>query len=349
HGQPTRELRPVVIAAIGAVTPLGDTFPATLAALNEAKSGISAAPLLSKLRRTAAAAGTVTAHVEPGSRSLALAHRAIAEAGGADPAVPLVWAPMWDGDPASLEFETSLTVEATCSGGIRALTEAARLVAMGECEEALAVAVVARNNPLYASQFAQLTALSQWDGEPAQASRPFDQDRSGMVLAEGAVTIRVRAGDTGVLLAGSGACHDYAHPTAPSVPAIVVAIEQALTEARLHATAVDSISTHGTGTRLNDAAEADALHHVFGERLTHIPATALKSSTGHASSASSLLEVAVLAETLCSGIVPPILNCPHPDVAINLAATSRHYPSSVGVSTSFGFGGQHAAIILYRQ
>lgn len=244
-----------------------------------------------------------------------------------------------------------LAVEATCAGGLRALAEAARLVRTGEATEALAVAVVARNNPYHASQFAQLTALSRWAGDPAAASRPFAADRSGMVLGEAAAAVLVRAGDDGVLLTGTGVAHDHEHPTAPAPEHVERAVARALAAAQAEPTGLATISAHGTGTRLNDAAEAQALAAVMGPPLATTPVAALKAMTGHASAASGLLEAGMLARTLAEGTVPGVPTCATPDPAlgVDVATGARALPDATvraGLTTSFGFGGQYAAAVL---
>lgn len=248
-----------------------------------------------------------------------------------------------------------LIVEATCAGGIRALIEATRMVAVGDVEEALVIAVVARNNPYVVSQFAQLTALSRYRGEPAEASRPFDTQRAGMVMGEMATAILVRAADdsTGIRIEGSGLALDSGHPTALATTPVVQAIQRSMRS--LGQDRMSVINAHGTGTTLNDAVESEALAEVFGEPLRAIPVEAVKGATGHASAASSLFEVAVLAESLRREMVPGVPTCSTPDVecGLNLSTETRGLPQragteeeGVGLSLSFGFGGQYAAVTL---
>lgn len=243
-----------------------------------------------------------------------------------------------------------VAVESTCAGGIRALDEACRMVGLGEVEEAVAVAVVARSNPYHVSQFAQLTALSRWRGEPTLASRPFDRERAGMVMGEAASAILVRGAEPGdVRVLGLAASHDHVHPTAPPPDSIRHAVEGALARAGREGADVDTINLHGTGTRLNDAAEDQALTALLGDRATELPVAACKSMTGHASSASSLLEVAVLADTLTTGQVPgcPTISEPDPELTLHPSPATAQFPElRVGLSTSFGFGGQYAAVVL---
>ena len=282
---------------------------------------------------------------------------------GAD---PKIWASCFSGNPEADNSEPELTnlgsdlsqlwgcpvvtlgVEATCAGGIRALAEAVRMVETGEVDEAIAVSVVARTNPLLVSQFAQLTALAHGKVEPRHASRPFAASRSGMVIGEAAVAIYVSKEKScdGVRIHATGLALDPDHPTAPKKEFIQKAVLAAVEQTGLSLDQMGTVNAHGTGTKLNDEVEAEAFNKLFQGRK--VPITACKSMTGHASAASSLLEVAVLANTLLTGDLPGVPTCDDLDEAldIDISTQSRQINAKAGVSTSFGFGGQYAAIVL---
>lgn len=361
------ELIEVALDNAAAITPLGDSLDETWAAACAGHSGLRPAPWLAGLP-----AAPVLGSIEPHRPAATLA-RDVALAALPCPSrrVGLVVAPMWagpgGGDPGTWAAQNpepelddlgavlahqwgvdveSIVLEAACAGGVRALIEACRMVRLGEVEQAIAVGVVARNNPYVVSQFAQLTALSRWSGTPATASRPFDVERAGMVMGEAAVAVVVTKAETDdarVRVHGHGLAVDADHPTAPSV----ASIERCLRAATASIDDIDVVSAHGTGTALNDAAEAAALHHVLGE----VPTTALKALTGHASSASGLLEVALLARTMTTGLLPGVPTCTQldPELALAISPQLREVTARAGLSPSFGFGGQYAAVALTRE
>jgi len=253
----------------------------------------------------------------------------------------------------------AMRLEATCSGGVRAIVEAARLLHLGELDLVVVAAGVIRRNHYVLSQYAQLMALSRWDGPAAQASMPFDKRRSGMVISEaaGALVIETaaHAAARGVRqvhakLGGWGLSVSTAHVTAPKVEMVEHVIRSALANSGLKPEAVDAINAHGTSTKLNDVTEARALHNVFGARMAELDVMAVKSLTGHGSGASGIIETIVSALALCRGIIPPIVTCTEPDpecnVKTNLTPVSR--PVATIVKNSFGFGGQYASLILKR-
>jgi 3-oxoacyl-[acyl-carrier-protein] synthase II len=250
-------------------------------------------------------------------------------------------------------------LEATCSGGLRAIAEAARLLRSGRAEYAVVCAAVSRNTPYVLSQYGQLMALSRWKGDPAQASMPFDRRRTGMVINEsaGALVLETaehaarRGLDTAhAVIGGWGLAVDTAHITAPQVEMIERVMRTALAEAGAGPADVDTVNAHGTSTRLNDVTEARALHRVFGDRTAEIDTCAVKSITGHGSAASGVVETAVAALTLCRGVVPPVVTCTEPDPAcgVRTSLTPVERPVRTVLKNSFGFGGQYASMLFRR-
>lgn len=250
-------------------------------------------------------------------------------------------------------------LEATCSGGLRAIAEAARLIRLGEAEVAVVTASVSRSTPYVLSQYGQLMALSRWKGEAAQASMPFDARRSGMVINEssGAVILetadharRRAAPHAHAAVSGWGLAVGTGHVTAPDVAEVERVIRVAIADSGLAPQDIDTVNAHGTSTKLNDATEAAALRRVFGERLAEIDVCAVKSLTGHGSAASGVVETVAAALTLTHDVVPPVVTCAEPDpkcgVKTSLAPVER--PVGTVLKCSFGFGGQYAAMVFRK-
>lgn len=253
----------------------------------------------------------------------------------------------------------AIRLEATCAGGLRAIAEAARLLRMGKVEFVVVSASVSRNNHYVLSQYGQLMALSRWKGAPEQASMPFDQRRSGMVINEsaGAMVLETaeharRRGVDAVhaVIGGWGLAVGIGHMTAPSVEAVEHVIRGALDHAGVEPEQVDSVNAHGTSTRLNDVTEARAMHRVFGPRMRELPICAVKSLTGHGSAASGVVESAVAALTLCNGVIPPVVTCTEPDPAcdVRTSLTALERPVERVIKNSLGFGGQYASMVFER-
>ncbi|MFJ1704270.1 beta-ketoacyl-[acyl-carrier-protein] synthase family protein [Kitasatospora sp. NPDC088346] len=250
-------------------------------------------------------------------------------------------------------------LEATCSGGLRAIAEAVRMLRSGRVEFAVVSAAVSRNTPYVLSQYGQLMALSRWKGDPGQSSMPFDRRRSGMVINEsaGALVLETaeHAARRGVdrvhaVVGGWGLAVDTAHITAPRVEMIERVMRTAIEESGTTPDGIDTVNAHGTSTRLNDVTEARALHRVFGERMAELPVSAVKSLTGHGSAASGVVESVAAALTLCRGVVPPVVTCTEPDPAcdVRTSPTPLRQPVRTVLKNSFGFGGQYASMVFLR-
>lgn len=250
-------------------------------------------------------------------------------------------------------------LDATCSGGLRALIEGARLLQMGKVDFVVISAVVSRSNHYTLSQYAQLMALSRWKGNPAQASMPFDKRRTGMIINESAGALILETEEharaRGVQqfyaeVGGWGLAIDTVHLTAPRVDMVERVMRTAIEQSGLNPDQIDTINAHGTSTRLNDVTEAKAMHRVFGERMATLDVSAVKSLTGHGSAASGILETVVSSLTLCRGVIPPIVTCTEPDPECNVrtSLTPVHRPVSTVLKNSFGFGGQYASIVFRR-
>jgi 3-oxoacyl-[acyl-carrier-protein] synthase II len=209
--------------------------------------------------------------------------------------------------------------------------------------------------------FQNMKALSSRNDEPARASRPFDRDRDGFVLAEGAGLMVLEelehAKQRGARIYGEvlgyGASADAGHITAPDEhgTGAAKAMELALQDARLAPDAIGYINAHGTSTPLGDKAETQAIKRVFGDHARQVSISSTKSALGHSLGASGGIEFVVVAKSLESQAVHPTINLENPDPDCDLDYTpnqARERRFDVAMSNSFGFGGHNAALILGR-
>ena len=250
-------------------------------------------------------------------------------------------------------------LEATCSGGLRAIAEAARQIRLGETEVAVVAASVSRSTPYVLSQYGQLMALSRWKGDPAFASMPFDARRSGMVINESAGAVIVETAEharrrgaphTCAALGGWGLAVGTGHVTAPDVVEVERVMRNAIETSGLAPEDIDTINAHGTSTKLNDATEAAALRRVFGDRLAEMDVCAVKSLMGHGSAASGVVETVAAALTLTHNVVPPVVTCTEPDpkCGVKTSLTPVERPVGTVLKCSFGFGGQYASMVFRK-
>ncbi|MHA3683718.1 beta-ketoacyl-[acyl-carrier-protein] synthase family protein [Leucobacter sp. HY1908] len=252
-------------------------------------------------------------------------------------------------------------ISATCASGTVALGEALRRIRHGYADAVLVVGMEDCLNAVNLASNANLRALAAgYEARPAAASRPFDRDRAGFVMSQGAAAVLVESASSArrrgapVLaeLAGFGASSDAHHPTAPH-PAgrgATQAIAACLADAGLAPADIDHINAHGTGTPAGDAAELRAFEAALGERARKIPISATKSSTGHLLGAGGVVEAIITVMALRDRVLPPTINLDVPEEpGWNFVAGA---PRTLGVtgatalSTSFGFGGHNAAVIL---
>lgn len=248
-------------------------------------------------------------------------------------------------------------IEATCAGGLRAIAEAARMIILDQVDVVIVCAAVSRNTPYVLSQYAQLMALSRWEGPVEQSSMPFDRRRSGMVINESSAAIIIEsdehARNRGVeqsyaQISGWGLSIGTGHVTAPEAKCIERVMSDALRSAQVSPDAVDEVNSHGTSTKLNDLMEARSIHAIFGKRAPSLPVAAIKSMTGHGSAASGVIESIASALSICDGVVPPIPTCLEPDPKCALATQTEvtHPPVRNVLKNSFGFGGQYASMVF---
>jgi 3-oxoacyl-[acyl-carrier-protein] synthase II len=253
------------------------------------------------------------------------------------------------------------TITTACAAGTQAVGEAFRLVARDDADIVLAGGADSRIDPLLLLAYTALGALSPGQRPPSEVSRPFDGQRDGFVLGEGAGVLvleelehaRRRGAVIYAEVLGLGSSFDAYAVTKPDPTArgAARAIEAALREAQVDATEVDYINAHGTSTRLNDLMETMAVKRVFGERARRLPLSSIKSMVGHLIGAAGAVEAVALALTLQRGALPPTINQTQPDPDCDLdyvPNTARDMPVTTAISTSFGFGGQNAALVMSR-
>jgi len=209
--------------------------------------------------------------------------------------------------------------------------------------------------------FENMQALSGRNDEPERASRPFDKDRDGFVVGEGAGIVVLerldRARPRGVHiygeLIGYGITADAYHITAPAEDGVGAAecIQMALGDAGIHPSEVDYINAHGTSTPLNDAGETRAIKAVFGDDAFRVAISSTKSMTGHLMGAAGAIEAVFCLLAMRDGILPPTINYETPDPVCDLDYVpnrARRKTVDVAMSNSFGFGGHNGTVVFRR-
>ena len=248
----------------------------------------------------------------------------------------------------------------SCASGSVAIGQAFDAIRNGSVDVALAGGAEAPLAPLTFGAFALIRVLSQRNDDPASASRPFDRDRDGFVMGEGAavLTLEERAGAIRrgarvvAEIVGFGASNDAYHMTAPRPDGSQAAraITAALEDAGMAKERIGYVNAHGSSTPLNEPAEARAIRTAFGSHVDLIAVSGTKGLYGHALGASGAIEAAITAMALDRGILPGTCNLDELDPAIELDVLreARQARVEAAVSNSFGFGGMNAALVLAR-
>jgi len=254
-----------------------------------------------------------------------------------------------------------ITSTSACAGGTQALVEAMHLLRRGEAEAIIAGATEALITPVTVASLANAGALSRRNEAPERASRPFDRDRDGFVIGEGAVVMileteehaRRRGACIYGEVAGGALTSDAYHITAPDPDGDGArrAMAQALRAARMQPQDVDVVFAHGTSTELNDVTETQAIKAVFGEHAYRLAVSATKSMVGHLIGAAGAISALAAVLSIRDGVVPPTINLEHPDPRCDLdyvPLQARRMPVHAAMVNAFGFGGQNVALILKR-
>ncbi len=255
----------------------------------------------------------------------------------------------------------SCTCLTSCAAGSQAIGDAMRSIQWGETDTVLCGGSHSMITPLGLTGFSLLNALSTRNEDPEAASRPFDAERDGFILGEGAGILvmeelehaRKRGARIHAELVGYGPSSDAFRVTDPHPEAIggVVAIRRALEDAELDPEQIDYINAHGTSTASNDKIETLAIKTVFRDRASKIPVSSIKSSLGHLIAATGAVELAVSCLTISRGVIPATINYETPDPECDLdyvPNTPREMSVDTVLSNSFGFGGQNVALVVRR-
>jgi 3-oxoacyl-[acyl-carrier-protein] synthase II len=273
--------------------------------------------------------------------------------------------PMMIADSASSQVSIKMGIRgpnfgliSACATGTDALGVAYKMIKWGEVKAMVAGGADGAVTPVGFAGFTQAGALSR-NNEPQKASRPFDLERDGFVVGEGAAVLvlesldyaRSRGASIIAEVIGYGATSDAFHITQPleNGEAAAKAIELALADVERNE--VGYINAHGTSTPLNDASETRAIKKAFGDRAYEIPISSVKSMLGHMMGAAGAIEAVVCCQVINEGVIPPTVNLEHPDPECDLdyvPNVARTGDVRVAISNSFGFGGHNSVIAIGR-
>ena len=248
-----------------------------------------------------------------------------------------------------------------CATGAHALGIAYRHIERGDADVILAGGSEAAVSPLCFASFASMKAISTRNDEPEKASRPFDRDRDGFILAEGAAILvleelelaKSRGAKIYAEILGYGCTGDAGHIAAPDSQGMGAqkAMEFAIRDAGLNLDQIDFINAHGTSTPLGDAAEVKAVKSLFGDHATKLAMCSTKSMTGHTLGAAGGLESLAVVLCLRHGVMTPTINLDNPDEGFDLdfvANEARKKPLHYALNNSFGFGGHNVSLCFGR-
>lgn len=255
----------------------------------------------------------------------------------------------------------NLSIVTACATGAHSIGDAFRIIQYGDADVMIAGGTEANLTPLTVGGFNALKALSTRNDAPEKASRPFDKDRDGFVIGEGAGIVvleelehaRKRGATIYAELVGYGYNGDAYHITAPSPDGdgAIRCMRMALKDAGMSPEQVDYINAHGTSTDLNDASETLAIKQVFGDYAYKVPISSTKSMIGHLLGAAGAVEAIFSVLSIRDQVCPPTINYETPDPECDLdyvPNTARQHKIDVVLSNSFGFGGTNAVLILKR-
>ncbi|MEE2751328.1 MAG: beta-ketoacyl-ACP synthase II [Myxococcota bacterium] len=253
----------------------------------------------------------------------------------------------------------NVCVSTACATGTHSIGEAWKCIRYGEADVAISGGSEACIVPVGVSGFMVIKALSTRNSDPAAASRPFDGERDGFVLGEGAGVLvmeslehaQARGAEILAEVLGYGLSCDAHHLTAPGGGGAERCMTMALQSANTNLDAVDYLNAHGTSTPQNDANETRAIHHVFGDHAKNLMVSSTKSVTGHLLGAAGGIEALATVEAIRNQIVPPTVNWENRDPECDLdyvPGAARQTRVDVALSNSFGFGGTNASLVFGR-
>ncbi len=258
-------------------------------------------------------------------------------------------------------YGPNLSVVTACATGTHAIGEAFKMIQRGAAEVMIAGGTESPITPLGVAGFSAMRALSTRNDEPQKASRPFDKERDGFVVAEGAGIVileslehaKKRGAKIIAEIVGYGMSSDAFHITAPdnSGHGAAKAMSAALKDADINPEDIDYINAHGTSTRLNDVTETKAIKKVFGEHAYKIPVSSTKSMTGHMLGAAGAAEAIFSILSVSMDYIPPTINYEFPDPECDLDYVpnkGREKTVNYAMSNSFGFGGTNATLVIKK-
>jgi 3-oxoacyl-[acyl-carrier-protein] synthase II len=253
----------------------------------------------------------------------------------------------------------NLALVTACTTSTHSIGIAARTIQYGDADAMIAGGAEMAFTPLGLGSFCQARALSSRNDAPQQASRPWDRDRDGFVMAEGAGALmleeyehaRARGAQVYAEFAGFGMSGDAHHITAPPEDGegARIAMVNAVRDAGLVPSEVKYINAHATSTELGDIAETVAIKRAFGDHARRVAVSSTKSMTGHLLGAAGAVEAIFTILAIRDGVLPPTINLDNPDPACDLdyvPGTAREAPVSVALSNSFGFGGTNGSLVF---
>ncbi|MFH1169308.1 MAG: beta-ketoacyl-ACP synthase II [Chloroflexota bacterium] len=275
-------------------------------------------------------------------------------------------APMMISDMAAAQVSIALDVRgpnlcttSACSSGSDGIGAAYELIRNGDVDVMIAGGAESIINPIGITAFNALKAISTRNSEPQRASRPFDAERDGFIISEGAAALvleslehaRRRGADIMAEIIAYGATADAYHVTQPleNGAGAARAMQVALRKAGIPPEEVDYINAHGTSTPLNDSMETKAIKTAFGAHAYRVPVSSTKSMTGHLIGCAGAAEAAFCIMVIRNGVIPPTVNLEHPDSDCDLdyvPNTARRAKVRTALSNSFGFGGHNSVLIL---
>jgi 3-oxoacyl-[acyl-carrier-protein] synthase II len=254
----------------------------------------------------------------------------------------------------------NMAVVTACASGSNAIGEAAQIIRRGDADVMIAGGAEAAIVPVALAGFNVMAAISTRNEDPQRASRPFDLDRDGFVMGEGAAVLvlesqshaKARGARIHAEVAGYAATNDAFHISAPAEngEGAAACMRLALSEAGLDPDQIDYINAHGTSTELNDLSETAAIKEVFGEHAYAIPISSTKSMTGHLLGAAGALEAVACIKAIHEGLAPPTINYETADPRCDLDYVpnqARGVEIGLAMSNSFGFGGHNACLIFH--
>ncbi len=255
----------------------------------------------------------------------------------------------------------NMATVSACASGNNALGDAYSLIKQGYTDVMIAGGAEAPITPLAIAGFCSMKAMSTYNEEPKKASRPFDSNRDGFVIGEGAAMLVLeklehalaRGAKIYAEIAGYGCTCDAYHITAPEPDGkgAAKAMELAMLDAGVSTSDIDYINAHGTSTPLGDKVETMAIKHLFNGSTGRLAVSSTKSMTGHLLGAAGGVEAVTCVMTICKKVVPPTINYDHPDPECDLDYVpnkARPMPVKIALNNSLGFGG-HNVSLLFRE